>query len=168
MTAARAVISIVPSTAGPIPPTPAGSTFGGIGPPVRKDQLMAEAPLAITVYRTKPSGISRITNAVTIAMVTIWFLVRRQPAGSRRSISVISIVPSTAGPIPPTPAGSTFGGIGPPVRKDQLMAEAPLAITVYRTKPSGISRITNAVTIAMVTIWFLVRRQPAGSRRSTW
>ena len=31
MTVARAVISIVPSTAGPMPPTFAGATFGGIG-----------------------------------------------------------------------------------------------------------------------------------------
>ena len=67
MTVARAVISIVPSTAGPIPPTPAGSTFGGIGPLVRKDQLMIEMPLAITVNRTNPSGMITSTNASTIS-----------------------------------------------------------------------------------------------------
>ena len=67
MTVARAVISSVPSTAGPIPPTPAGSTFGGIGPLVRKDQLMIEAPLAITVNRTNPSGMITSTNASTIS-----------------------------------------------------------------------------------------------------
>src|SRR6185437_15408808 len=85
MSAARAVISMVPRTAGPIPPTPIGSTFGGIGLPVRNCQLMAEAPLAITVYRTKPSGSSAKTKATHISVVAIWFLARRQPAGSRRS-----------------------------------------------------------------------------------
>ncbi len=48
MSAATAVISIVPSTAGPIPPTLAGTTCGGIGL-VRNCQLMIEIPLAITV-----------------------------------------------------------------------------------------------------------------------
>ena len=48
MSAAIAVISIVPSTAGPMPPSSAGATCGGIGL-VRKDQLMIEMPLAITV-----------------------------------------------------------------------------------------------------------------------
>ena len=85
MTAASAVISIVPSTAGPSPPTPAGATTDGIGPPVRKDQLMLEAPLAITVTRTKPSGMITSTNERTISQVARRFLVRRQPAGSRRS-----------------------------------------------------------------------------------
>jgi hypothetical protein len=65
------------------------------------------------------------------------------------------------------PAGTTFGGIGPPVRNDQVIAEAPLAMTVYSTKPSGISTTTNASTISVVAIWFFLRRQPAGSRRST-
>ena len=67
--------------------------------------------------------------------------------------------------MPPTPAGSTLGGIGL-VRNDQLMTEAPLAITVYRTNPSGMITSTNATHIAMVAMRFLVRRQPAGSRRS--
>ncbi len=84
MTVARAVISIVPSIAGPIPPTFAGAVFAGI-PLVRKDQLMIEAPLAITVTRTNPSGTSTTTNESTIKPVTMRLLVRRQPAGSRRS-----------------------------------------------------------------------------------
>ncbi len=85
MTVASAVISIVPSTAGPSPPTPAGATVAGIGPPVRKDQLMLDAPLAMTVTRTKPSGTITSTNEITISQVAMRFLVRRQPAGSRRS-----------------------------------------------------------------------------------
>src|SRR5271170_3116726 len=85
MTVASATISIVPSTAGPIPPTPAGATIDGIGPPVRKDQLMLEAPLAMTVTRTKPSGITTRMIERTISEVMMRFLDRRQPAGSRRS-----------------------------------------------------------------------------------
>ena len=84
MTVARPVISSVPTTAGPMPPTLAGSTFGGIGL-VRNCQLMIEAPLAITVNRTNPSGMITSTNASTITTVAMRFLVRRQPAGSRRS-----------------------------------------------------------------------------------
>src|SRR3984885_15076372 len=85
MTVANAVISIVPRTAGPSPPTPGGATVGGIGPPVRKDQLMLDAPLAITVTRTNPSGMITRMNERTISQVAMRFLVRRQPAGSRRS-----------------------------------------------------------------------------------
>ena len=85
MTVASAVISIVPSTAGPIPPTPAGATVDGIGPPVKKDQLMIEAPLAITVNRTNPSGMITRMNETTIRVVMMRFLVRRQPFASRRS-----------------------------------------------------------------------------------
>ena len=44
------------------------------------------APLAITSKSTKPSGISRTTNAPYIRPVAIWFLLRRQPPGSRRSM----------------------------------------------------------------------------------
>ena len=83
-TAARATISIVPSTAGPMPPTSAGATLTGIEL-VRNDQLITEAPLAITVNRTTPSGMITTTNEVTIAAVAMRFLVRRQPAGSCRS-----------------------------------------------------------------------------------
>ena len=50
---------------------------------------------------------------------------------------------------------------------DQLMIEAPLAITVTRTNPSGMITSTNESTISQVIMRFLVRRQPAGSRRST-
>src|SRR6266851_554444 len=103
--AARAVISMVPRTAGPMPPWPGSATDGGIGPLVRNDQLMAEAPLAITVYRTKPSGISTATNAATIATVAIWFLVRRQPAGSRRSTAGCSVA---AAIMPPLAPGGAF------------------------------------------------------------
>ena len=84
MTVARAVISIVPSTAGPIPPTFAGTTCGGMSL-VKKDQLMTEAPLAITVYSTNASGMIATTNEITISAVAMRLLVRRQPAGSRRS-----------------------------------------------------------------------------------
>ena len=83
-TVARATISIVPIIAGPIPPTFAGATCGGIEL-VRKDQLMIEMPLAITVNRTNPSGMITSTNASTISAVTMRLLVRRQPFGSRRS-----------------------------------------------------------------------------------
>ena len=83
-TDARATISIVPSTAGPMPPTSAGATLTGIGL-VRNDQLMTEAPLEITVYRTNPSGMITTTNEIHIRTVARRFLVRRQPAGSRRS-----------------------------------------------------------------------------------
>ena len=85
MTVARAVISIVPSTAGHIPPTFAGATFGGIGWPVRKDQLMTEAPLAITVYSTNPSGMITTTNEMIIKAVAMRSLVCRQPVGRPRS-----------------------------------------------------------------------------------
>ena len=110
MTVARAVISIVPSTAGPKPPTPAGSTFGGIGPLVRKDQLMIEIPLAITVNRTNPSGMITSTNASTIRTVAMRLLVRRQPVGSRRSGSCGSATtairhPASAGRSVPRPRG---------------------------------------------------------------
>src|ERR1022692_1319111 len=74
MTVARAVISIVPTTAGPIPPTFAGATCGGIEL-VRKDQLMIEAPLAITVKMTNPSGMITSTNASTIRAVAMPLLV---------------------------------------------------------------------------------------------
>ena len=84
MTVARAVISIVPRTAGPIPPTFAGSTCGGIGL-VRNDQLMTEAPLEITVNRTNPSGMITSTNENTISTVAMRLLARRQDGGSRRS-----------------------------------------------------------------------------------
>ena len=47
------------------------------------------------------------------------------------------------------------------------MTEAPLAITVKRTNPSGTIVITNASTISHVMMRFLVRRQDGGSRRST-
>ena len=67
--------------------------------------------------------------------------------------------------MPPSPAGATLTGIEL-VRNDQLMTEAPLAITVYRTNPSGMITTTNEITIAAVAMRFLVRRQPAGSRRS--
>ena len=66
-----------------------------------------------------------------------------------------------------TVTGSTFAGIVPLVRNCQVIAEAPLEITVYMTKPRGISVSTNAAHISAVMIWFLVRRQPLGSRRST-
>src|SRR5271165_5151040 len=84
MIVATAVISIVPTIAGPIPPTPGGATLGGMLL-VRKDQLIAEAPLAITVNRTNASGMSATANEVTIRAVMMRFLVRRQPFGSRRS-----------------------------------------------------------------------------------
>ena len=48
------------------------------------------------------------------------------------------------------------------------MIEAPLAITVKMTNPSGMSAITNAATIRVVMMRFLVRRQPFASRRSTF
>ena len=69
--------------------------------------------------------------------------------------------------MPPMPTGRTFGGIVPLVRNCQLMAVTPLAITVKSTKTSGTRMTTNANHITTVTIWFLVRRQPPGSRRST-
>ena len=53
---------------------------------VRKDQLITEAPLATTVTRTNPSGMITSTNATHISTVTMRLLVRRQPAGSRRSL----------------------------------------------------------------------------------
>ena len=46
------------------------------------------------------------------------------------------------------------------------MIEAPLAITVNRTNPSGMITSTNASTISAVTMRLLVRRQPVASRRS--
>jgi hypothetical protein len=59
MTVATAVISSVPTIAGPSPPTPGGATTGGMLL-VRKDQLMAEAPLPITVIKTKASGMNDV------------------------------------------------------------------------------------------------------------
>ena len=47
------------------------------------------------------------------------------------------------------------------------MAPTPLGITVKSTKPSGTRVTTKASHIRTVAIWFLVRRQPPGSRRST-
>ena len=49
MSAAKPVITSVPTTAGPMPPMSTGSTFGGMVPSVRNCQLIAEAPLEITV-----------------------------------------------------------------------------------------------------------------------
>ena len=57
MIVARAVISIVPTIAGPIPPTLAGATLGGIEL-VRNCQLMIEAPLTTVVTKTNPSGMT--------------------------------------------------------------------------------------------------------------
>src|SRR5260370_35083122 len=94
MTVASAVISIVPSTAGPSPPTPAGATTDGTGPPVRKDQLLLEAPLAITRTRTKPSAMITSTNERTISQGALRFLVRRQPAAARRSTGCGSVLPA--------------------------------------------------------------------------
>ena len=68
MTVARAVISMVPTIAGPMPPTSAGATFTGIEL-VRNDQLMIEAPLAMTVNRTNPSGMITSTKESTISAV---------------------------------------------------------------------------------------------------
>ena len=65
------------------------------------------------------------------------------------------------------PSGMMFGGIVPLVRNCQLIALAPLAITVTSTKPSGTRASTKAAHMSDVAIWFLVRRQPPGSRRST-
>src|SRR5271165_1506513 len=90
------------------------------------------------------------------------------PSGTAMSVAknVISIVPTIAGPIPPTSAGATLGGIEL-VRNCQLMIEMPLATVVTRTNPSGMITSTNAVTISQVMMLLLVRRQPFGSRRST-
>ena len=77
---ARAVISSVPTTAGPMPPMLAGTTFGGMSA-VRNCQLMIEAPLAITVYRTNPSGMITSTNAMTMSTVAMRFLAA--PPGRR-------------------------------------------------------------------------------------
>ena len=76
-------------------------------------------------------------------------------------------MPSTAGQIPPSFAGAVFGGIGLPVRKDQLMTEAPFWITVNRTNPSGMSTTTNATYISTVAMRSLVCRQPDGRPRWT-
>src|ERR1035437_9877714 len=119
MTVARAVISIVPTTAGPIPPTFGGPTWGWVEPG-RKDQLMIEAPLAITVKMTNPSGMIMSTNASTIRAVAMPLLLRRRPVGSRRSgfrcpVAMVIRHPASAGrsaprapPLPqtrgPTPA----------------------------------------------------------------
>ena len=84
MSVASPTISSVPTIAGPIPPTSAGSTCGGIEA-VRNCQLMIPIPRATTVIRTNTSGITTSTNATTIATVAMRFLVRRQPFASRRS-----------------------------------------------------------------------------------
>ena len=47
------------------------------------------------------------------------------------------------------------------------MIEIPLAITVYRTNPSGMITSTNETTISTVAMRFLLRRQDGGSRRLT-
>ena len=73
----------------------------------------------------------------------------------------------TAGPMPPRPSGDVFGGMSLLVRNCQLMAEIPLATTVTITKPSGTTVTTKAIHISTVAIWFLERRQPPASRRST-
>src|ERR1700735_2290437 len=84
MTVASAVISIVPSTAGPSPPTPGGATVGGTGPPVRNDQLMLEAPLAMTVTRTNPSGMITRMNESTISQVASRPAPGGRPAAGQR------------------------------------------------------------------------------------
>ena len=109
MIVARAVISIVPTIAGPIPPMLAGTTFGGMSA-VRNCQLMIEMPLATVVTRTNPSGMITTTNASTISAVTMRLLVRRQPFGSRRSSCCCSAMtairhPSCAGRSAPRPSG---------------------------------------------------------------
>src|SRR5580704_19384520 len=54
------------------------------------------------------------------------------------------------------------------VRKDQPRTEAPFWITVNRTNPSGMITTTNEIYIRMVAMRSLLRRQPAGSRKSTF
>ncbi len=71
---------------------------------------MIEAPLAITVTRTNPSGMSTTTNAITISAVMMRLLVRRQPFGSRRSSCCCSATtairhPASAGRSAPRPRG---------------------------------------------------------------
>ncbi len=93
----------------PMPPTFAGRTFGGIEP-VRNCQLMIDAPLAITVYRTNPSGTIASTNAITIKAVMMRLLVRRQDGGSRRLTACVPVLaaitpPSAAGRNVPRPRG---------------------------------------------------------------
>ena len=78
--------------------------YGGRGPLVRNCQLMAEAPLAITVNSTNPSGMITSANATQISTSAMRFLVRRQPAGSRRSGSCCS---ATAAIRHPASAGRT-------------------------------------------------------------
>src|SRR5262252_1112239 len=91
------------------------------------------------------------------------------PSGTARAVAmaVITSVPYIAGPIPPWPAGEVAGGIGA-VRNCQLMIEAALATTVMRTNTSGTMANTNAMTISVVMMMFLVRRQDGGSRRLTF
>src|SRR5215469_14894620 len=91
--AAKAVISSVPMIAGPAPPVfrfrPGMVGRGGpmrmILSLVRNCQLIAAAPFEITVKIASPSGTRVMTNATHIRVVMTLFLVRRQPAGSRRS-----------------------------------------------------------------------------------
>ena len=69
---------------------------------------MIEAPLAITVYRTNPSGMITSTNAVIMSMVAMRFLVRRHDGGSRRSaFPVVTAItpPSADGRNAPRPRG---------------------------------------------------------------
>ena len=61
---------------------------------------MIEIPLAITVYRTNPSGMITSTNEMTMSTVAMRFLLRRQDGGSRRSVCpVVTAItpPSVAG-----------------------------------------------------------------------
>ncbi len=73
-----------------------------------------------------------------------------------------------AGHMPPGKlSGITLGGIGEPVRNFQLIALAPFWMTVKITHTSGIRTSAKAAHMTTVAIWFLVRRQPLVSRRST-
>ena len=68
---------------------------------------MIEMPLAITVYRTNPSGMITSTNETTMSTVAMRFLLRRQDGGSRRS-GVCPVVTAITPPSVRRPERSTI------------------------------------------------------------
>src|SRR4249919_1259974 len=99
MAVAVAVITIVPTTAGPIP-GPSRRT-GGIDS-VRKSHEITEAPLLMTVTKTKTSGTITTTRDRPIKTVATPLRTLRPERFGDRSIAgaraVLTPTPATCGP----------------------------------------------------------------------
>ena len=144
MSAAKPVISSVPTTAAPMPSCSRGKTFGGIVLLVRNCQLIAPTPLAITVKGRSRAEPGWQTKASHITKVAIWFLARRQPPGSRRSTCCCS--EATAIRRPPSCA-ATCARTKP--RADRLTrivitnSNRPRPMSAERNTPGGLAELVR-------------------------